>query len=190
MTMIDFITDIGRMFRMSRMLKLTSVKTRIDSGEGLSFTEFSYQLCQAYDWLQLYKSEKCRLQLGGIDQLGNMSGGIHLIKKLANATDAYGLTIPLLTTSEGDKFGKSEGNAIWLDAKKTSPFALYQYLLRTPDDSIENLLNVFTLYTAEQIEQIMNESNQETHLRKAPQRLAEQMTLLMHGGKIKHYRCV
>lgn len=169
------------------MLKLTSVKTRVNSGEGMSFTEFSYQLCQSYDWLQLYKDEGCRLQLGGIDQLGNMSMGVHLIKKMTNESDAYGLTIPLLTTSEGDKFGKSEGNAIWLDGAKTSPFALYQYLLRTPDDEIENLLNVFTLYTSEEIESIMNEQNEATHLRKAPKRLAEQMTLLIHGGMFIPY---
>lgn len=188
MTMIDFITDIGRVFRLSRMLKLTSVKARVDSGEGLSFTEFAYQLCQAYDWLQLYKKEKCRLQLGGIDQLGNMSAGLRLIRKMTNVSDAYGLTIPLLTTSEGDKFGKSEGNAIWLDAKKTSPFALYQYLIRTTDDSIENLMKIFTLYSTEEIDQIISESSLETHLRKAPQRLAEQMTLLIHGGTIKFSR--
>lgn len=172
------------MFRISKMLKLTSVKTRVDSGEGMSFTEFSYQLCQSYDWLQLYKNENCRLQLGGIDQLGNMSHGVHLIKKITNKSDAYGLTVPLLTTSKGDKFGKSEGNAIWLDGKKTSPFALYQFLVRTPDDEIENLLNVFTLHSTEEIAAIMNEQNEATHLRKAPQRLAEQMTLLIHGGML------
>lgn len=170
------------MFRIGKMLKLTSVKTRVDSGEGMSFTEFSYQLCQSYDWLQLYKKENCRLQLGGIDQLGNMSHGVYLIRKMTGQSDAYGLTIPLLTNSQGDKFGKSAGNAIWLDANKTSPLSLYQYLIRTPDDEIENLLKVFTLYSPEEIEAIMNDQNQATHLRKAPQRLAEQMTLLIHGG--------
>lgn len=183
MSFLDFLGKIGRHFRVGSMLKLTSVRSRMESNEGISFTEFSYQICQSYDWWQLYKYHNCIFQLGGADQLGNISAGYHLIKRLENSKNAYGITIPILTTKDGNKFGKSEGNAVWLDATKTSPFSLYQFFVRTPDDEIENLLKMLSFYTLDEINEIMIEQNKATHLRIAPTKLAEQMTLLIHGGK-------
>lgn len=180
---LDFIGTIGRNFRVGDMLSLTSVRSRMNSDDGMSFTEFSYQICQSYDWLQLFKQHKCRFQLGGIDQTGNISAGYRLIKRLENNKDVFGITIPLLTTRDGKKLGKSEGNAIWLDAEKTSPFSLYQFFIRTPDDEIENLLKLLSFFSDDEINEIMQEQNKATHLRTAPRKLAEQMTLLIHGGK-------
>lgn len=181
---LEFISTIGRNFRVGDMLTTTSVRSRMESDEGISFTEFSYQICQAYDWLQLVKSHRCRIQLGGADQLGNISTGYRLIKRLENKKNVFGLTIPLLTTRDGKKLGKSEGNAIWLDAEKTTPFSLYQFFIRTPDDQIENLLKLLSFFTLDEIEEIMTEQNKATHLRIAPQKLAEQLTILIHGGKL------
>lgn len=174
---------MGRNFRVSQMLALTSVQSRLESEEGISFTEFSYQICQAYDWWQLYKHHKCRIQLGGGDQLGNICAGYRLIKRLENSKNVFGLTIPLLTTRDGKKLGKSEGNAIWLDADKTTPFSLYQFFIRTPDDQVENLLKLLSFFTLDEIQEIMAEQSGATHLRTAPKKLAEQMTVLIHGGK-------
>lgn len=180
---LDFISKIGRNFRVSDMLGMTSVRTRMESDEGISFTEFSYQICQAFDWWQLVKHHKCRIQLGGADQLGNISAGYRLIKRLGReSTNIFGLTIPLLSTRDGKKLGKTEGNAIWLDAEKTTPFSLYQFFIRTPDDQIENLLKLLSFYTLDEIHEIMAEQNKATHFRIAPQKLAEQMTILIHGG--------
>lgn len=175
---------MGRNFRVGDMLALTSVRSRMESEEGISFTEFSYQICQAYDWWQLFKLHKCHIQLGGADQLGNIGAGYRLIKRLENKKDIFGLTVPLLTTRDGKKLGKSEGNAIWLDAEKTTPFSLYQFFVRTPDDQIENLLKLLSLFTPEEIQEIMAEQNKATHLRIAPKKLAEQMTTLIHGGNL------
>lgn len=183
-TILDFISKIGRNFRVGDMLATTSVRTRLKSDEGISFTEFSYQICQAYDWWQLMKHHKCRIQLGGADQLGNIVAGYHLIKRLENTTNVFGFTIPLLTTRDGKKLGKSEGNAIWLDAEKTTPFSLYQFFIRTPDDQIENLLKLLSFYTLDEIQEIMIEQNKATQLRIAPRKLAEQMTILIHGGNL------
>lgn len=180
---LDFISKIGRNFRVGEMLALTSVRSRMESEEGISFTEFSYQICQAYDWWQLCKHHKCRIQLGGADQLGNISAGYRLIKRLENNKNIFGFTIPLLTTRDGKKLGKSEGNAIWLDAEKTTPFSLYQFFIRTPDDQVENLLKLLSFFTLNEIQEIMAEQNEATHLRIAPKKLAEQMTILIHGGK-------
>lgn len=180
---LDFIGNIGRNFRIGDMMSLTSVRERMKSDDGISFTEFSYQICQAYDWWHLYKDHKCRLQLGGADQLGNISAGHRLIKRVEKSKNTFGVTIPLLTTRDGKKLGKSEGNAIWLDGEKTTPFSLYQFFVRTPDDEVENLLKMLTFFSLEEIEAIMTEQKEETHLRKAPKRLAEHLTLLIHGGK-------
>lgn len=186
LTFLDFIGEIGQHFRVGDMLSLTSVKTRMDNDEGINFTEFSYQVCQSYDWWQLFNSYKCHFQLGGADQLGNISAGYRLIKRLANNKNAFGITIPILTTRDGKKLGKSEGNAIWLDPVKTTPFSLYQFFIRTPDDEVENLLKALTFLSIEEIDEIMIEQNKATHLRLAPKKLAEQMTLLVHGGIFVH----
>lgn len=179
---LDFIGKIGRNFRVGEMMSLTSVRERVKNQDGISFTEFSYQICQAYDWWMLFKEHKCRLQLGGSDQLGNISAGHRLIKKLGKNKESFGVTIPLLATRDGKKLGKSEGNAIWLDGEKTTPFSLYQFFIRTPDDEVESLLRMLTFFSLEEIEAIMTEQKEELHLRKAPKRLAEHMTLLIHGG--------
>lgn len=180
---LDFIGDIGRNFRVGDMLSLTSVRERLKSEEGINFTEFSYQICQSYDWWRLFKDYKCRFQLGGADQLGNISAGYRLIKRMESSKSSYGITIPILTTRDGRKYGKSEGNAIWLDSKKTTPFSLYQFFIRTPNDEVENLLKMLTFFSLEEIEAIMAEQKNEEHLRKGPKRLAEHLTLLIHGGK-------
>lgn len=179
---LDFIGNIGRHFRVGDMLALTSVRSRMENEDGISFTEFSYQICQSYDWWQLFKNHGCRFQLGGADQLGNISAGYHLIKRLEKKKSAFGITFPILTTRDGAKFGKSEGNAIWLDPEKTSPFSLYQFFVRTPDAEVENLLKMLTFFSLEEINEIMIEQNEALHLRKAPTRLAEHLTLLIHGG--------
>ncbi|XP_055303989.1 tyrosine--tRNA ligase, mitochondrial [Sitodiplosis mosellana] len=181
MSFLDFIGSIGRHFRLGDMLNLTSVRSRMESDEGISFTEFSYQVCQSYDWWQLFKHHKCRFQLGGADQLGNISAGYRLIKRLESNKNAFGITIPILTTRDGKKLGKSEGNAIWLHPEKTSPFSLYQFFVRTPDDEVENLLKMLSFFSLEEINEIMIEQNKATHLRLAPKKLAEQLTLLIHG---------
>lgn len=182
LSFLDFIGNIGRHFRIGDMMNLTSVKSRMESEDGISFTEFSYQICQSYDWLQLFKHHACHFQLGGADQLGNIAAGYRLIKRMSKKKSVYGITIPILTTRDGTKYGKSEGNAIWLNPEKTSPFSLYQFFLRTPDDAIENLLKVLSLYSLEEINEIMVEQNKAPHLRVAPKKLAEQLTLLIHGG--------
>lgn len=184
LSFLEFIGNIGRHFRIGNMIRLTSVKTRMESEEGISFTEFSYQICQAYDWWNLLKRHQCTFQLGGSDQLGNITAGHDLIKRLENKKSAYGLTIPILTTRDGKKLGKSEGNALWLDALKTPPFTLYQFFIRTPDDSVENLLKMLTFFSIDEINEIMAEQNEATHLRSAPKKLAEQVTLLIHGGMV------
>lgn len=184
---LDFIGKIGRHFRVGEMMSLTSVRERMKDHIGMSFTEFSYQICQAYDWWNLFKEYKCRIQLGGADQLGNISAGHRLISKLGKNKESFGITIPLLTTRDGKKLGKSEGNAIWLDGEKTTPFSLYQFFIRTPDDEVENLLRMLTFFSQDEIEAIMTEQKEELHLRKAPKKLAEHMTLLIHGGMLDCY---
>lgn len=187
---LDFIGKFGRNFRVNEMMSLTSVKERIKSKDGISFTEFSYQICQAYDWWKLFEEHKCQFQLGGTDQLGNITAGHRLIKRMGKSSDSFGVTIPLLTTRDGKKLGKSEENAIWLDGEKTTPFSLYQFFIRTPDDEVENLLKMLTFISLEEIDSIMAEQKEQLHLRKAPKRLAEYMTLLIHGGMhfIIYYR--
>lgn len=181
---LDFIGSVGRHFRIGDMLSLTSVKTRLKSPEGISFTEFSYQIFQSFDWLQLFKQFRCRFQLGGSDQLGNLQSGYHLIKRVEQKP-VYGLTMPILLTRGGKKFGKSEGNAVWLDAEKTSPFSFYQFFLRLEDDEIEERLKVFSLFELEEIDEMMKAFGLEERHNRVPQRrLAEQMTLLIHGGNL------
>lgn len=164
------------------MLHLTAVKSRQDDGKGISFTEFSYQIFQSYDWLQLYRRYKCKFQLGGSDQMGNLCAGYHLIKRITDK-DVYGITLPILTTRCGQKFGKSADNAIWLDAKKTTEFSLYQFFIRIEDDDVERLLKMLTFIPEKEIDEIMADNQSATHLRKAQQRLAEYLTILIHGSE-------
>ncbi|XP_059045377.1 tyrosine--tRNA ligase, mitochondrial isoform X2 [Achroia grisella] len=177
---IQFVSDIGRNFRMGTMLLKQSVQTRINSQIGMSFTEFAYQIFQAYDWLHLLKEYDCRFQIGGSDQMGNISAGHELISRTAKK-NVYGLTLPLVTTEEGDKFGKSAGNAIWLDPQKTSPFSLYQYFVRTKDSEVERLLKLFTFYSSGEIKDIMYKHKQHPEQRYPQTCLADQLTTLVHG---------
>ncbi|XP_045772347.1 tyrosine--tRNA ligase, mitochondrial [Maniola jurtina] len=177
---IRFISEIGRNFRMGTMLLKQTVQNRINSDIGMSFTEFAYQIFQSYDWLHLLKEYDCRFQIGGSDQMGNISAGHDLISKTAKQ-NVYGLTLPLVTTEEGDKLGKSAGNAIWLDGKKTSPYSLYQYFIRTKDADVEKLLKLFTFYSLGEIKDIMYKHKQHPEQRYPQQCLAEQLTTLVHG---------
>lgn len=182
MNLLDFFGKIGRYFRIGDMLHLTAVKSRFEDGKGISFTEFSYQIFQSYDWLQLYTRFKCLIQLGGSDQMGNLCAGYHLINRVTHK-EVYGITLPLLMTRGGKKFGKSAGNAIWLDAKKTTEFSLYQFFVRAEDDDVERLLKMLTFLSLEEIDEIMAETREATHLRKAQTRLAEYLTILIHGSE-------
>ncbi len=175
---IDFLRDVGKHFRVGAMLGKESVRSRIQSEEGMSFTEFSYQLMQAYDFYHLSEKEGITLQMGGSDQWGNITAGIELIRKLTRK-EAFGATFPLLTRSDGKKFGKSEGGAIWLSSEKTSPYAFYQYLYQVTDSDVVKLLKMLTFIDLEEIEAL--EEGIMTHPNVAQRRLAEEVTLYVHG---------
>lgn len=178
--------NIGRHFRMGSMLSRTSVQSRLSSESGMSFTEFTYQIFQAYDWLHLLQKFNCRFQLGGSDQMGNVMTGHELISRIENKS-VFGLTLPIITNEEGDKFGKSAGNAIWLDENKTSAFSFYQFFIRTVDSEVDKLLKLFTFLPLKEIESIVEEHKRVPELREAQQLLAKEVTLLVHGGKKKEF---
>ncbi|CAG9584475.1 unnamed protein product [Danaus chrysippus] len=177
---IKFVSEIGRHFRMGTMLLKQTVQNRINSEIGMSFTEFSYQIFQSYDWLHLLNKYNCRFQIGGSDQMGNISAGHELISRTAKK-NVYGLTLPLITTEEGDKFGKSAGNAVWLDATLTSPYSMYQFFIRTKDNDVEKLLKLLTFYSLGEIKDIMYKHTQHPEQRYPQQCLAEQLVTLVHG---------
>ncbi|XP_065827609.1 tyrosine--tRNA ligase, mitochondrial-like [Oscarella lobularis] len=177
---ISFITTVGSRFRLQQMLNRDSVQQRLSSGAGMSFTEFAYQIFQAYDFLHLYQSENCLVQIGGSDQWGNITAGCELIRR-AVGKQAYGVTLPLLVTSSGEKFGKSAGNAVWLSAEKTSCFDFYQYFLRTSDQDVKRLLSFLTLLPHVEIEETMKKHSEEPEKRLAQRRLATEVTCLVHG---------
>ncbi|KAJ2786210.1 tyrosyl-tRNA synthetase [Coemansia javaensis] len=182
---LDFLGDVGRHVRVGAMLARDSVKSRLQSPQGISFTEFAYQLLQAYDFWHLYRNHGCRIQLGGSDQWGNITAGTDLIHRLAPASadkdPAFGLTIPLLTTASGEKFGKSAGNAVWLDEAKTSPFDVYQFLVKTADADVERLLKMLTLVPLPRIAQTMDEHRRAPDRFAAQRLLAAEVTELVHG---------
>ncbi|XP_028815065.1 tyrosine--tRNA ligase, mitochondrial [Denticeps clupeoides] len=177
---VRFLADVGRHFRMGAMLSRHSVQSRLGSPEGMSFAEFSYQLFQAYDFHRLHRLHGCRIQLGGSDQLGNIMSGHEFIHKNAGE-DVYGLTIPLVTTTTGDKLGKTAGNAVWLNRNRTSPFELYQYFVRQPDSSVERFLKLFTFLPLPEVEKLMKLHCQDPGKRTAQKRLAAEVTKLVHG---------
>jgi tyrosyl-tRNA synthetase len=183
-TAIDFLRDIGKHFRVGSMLAKESVRSRMEaSDEGMSYTEFSYQLLQGYDFYRLYKDHNCVLQLGGSDQWGNITAGTDLIRKLEGESGhAFALTMPLITTSSGAKFGKSEGNAVWLTADRTPPFDFYQFWLRTEDADVERYLKIFTFLPVAEVDAIVAEHQRAPEKRVAQKRLAEEMTTLVHGA--------
>lgn len=175
---IDFLRDIGKYFRVNEMIKMEAYKLRLAREEGLSFLEFNYQLLQAYDYLQLFEKFGCRLQMGGDDQWGNILAGVDLIRKVKGET-AYALTFPLLTTAAGNKMGKTESGAVWLDAEKTSPYEYYQYWINTDDRDVERFLAYFTFLPMTDIKDLCQESGEK--LMNAKEVLAFEATKLNHG---------
>ncbi|MHB9031058.1 MAG: tyrosine--tRNA ligase, partial [Candidatus Latescibacterota bacterium] len=178
---LSWLRDVGKYFSVSYMLGKESVRRRIeDRTQGISYTEFSYMLIQANDFLQLFDLHGCRLQVGGNDQWGNITAGIDLIHKQRHV-QAYGITFPLLTSSTGEKFGKSAGNAIWLDPDKTSPYALYQYWIRTDDRDAIRYLKYFTFLPLDEIAELERMVETEPEKREAQRVLAEESTRMIHG---------
>ncbi len=180
LNLIEFLRDIGKHFTVNYMLAKDSVRMRLESDEGISFTEFSYMLLQAYDFLRLYLDYGCTFQMGGSDQWGNITAGTELIRKVADGK-AYALTVPLVTTSTGVKFGKTEAGTVWLDARRTSPFRFYQFWINTPDTDGVQYLKFFTLLSREEIAALEHTVATEPHLRAAQRRLAEEVTRTVHG---------
>jgi tyrosyl-tRNA synthetase len=180
MSAIDFLREIGKHFRVGTMLKKDAVSARLNSEAGISYTEFSYQVLQALDFLNLYREYGCILQSGGSDQWGNLIGGTDLIHKVEGVS-AHAIGTPLITNSDGTKFGKSEGNAIWLDPNLTSPYAMYQFWLNTLDADVVDRLKVFTFLTRAEIEELAAQVEAEPFKREAQRRLAWEVTALVHG---------
>ncbi len=177
---IDFLREIGKHYRVGTMIKKDAVSTRLNSDEGISYTEFSYQILQGLDFRQLYLDYGCVLQTGGSDQWGNLTSGVDLIKKAEGAT-VHAIGTPLITNSDGQKFGKSEGNAIWLDEKLTTAYAMYQFWLNTDDADVIDRLKVFTFLSRERIEELAIAVANEPFRREAQRLLASEVTGLVHG---------
>ena len=182
MSFLEFIRDVGKHITVNYMMAKDSVKKRIDSNqvEGMSFTEFSYQLVQGYDFLHLYRTHNCSLQMGGSDQWGNITTGTELIRRIAGGK-ALALTCPLITKADGSKFGKSEGGNIWLDAQRTSPFKFYQYWLNTSDEDAEKYIKIFTLFSKEEIQTTIENHRVAPHLRLLQKKLAQSVTVMVHS---------
>lgn len=183
LNLLEFLDDVGSSARLSSMLGRESVQRRLESSTGMSFTEFTYQLLQAYDFLHLLKEHNCRLQLGGSDQWGNIVAGVELIGRQLPEEKVVGLTFPLLTTSGGGKMGKSEGNALWLDANLTSPFDMYQYLLRLSDTDARRFLPMLTRHSLEEIASIQEEHERCPERRFAQRALASDIVTFVHGSQ-------
>ncbi|MBI4810817.1 MAG: tyrosine--tRNA ligase [Ignavibacteriales bacterium] len=179
-SMMEFLRDVGKHFSVNEMLAKESVKARIEQEQGMSFTEFSYSLLQSYDYLILYDRYKCTLQMGGSDQWGNITSGIDLIRRLRSA-EAYGIVFPLITTSSGVKFGKTEGGTIWLDSELTSPYRFYQYWYNTADRDVIQYLKFFTLLPEEQIKELEKVTSTSPEKREAQITLAQEVTRMLHG---------
>ena len=180
MSALDFLRDVGKHFRVNQMVRKDAVAARLNSDEGISYTEFSYQILQGLDFLQLFREYGCTLQTGGQDQWGNLTAGSDLIHR-AEGESVHLLTTPLITDAAGNKFGKSEGNAVWLDADMTSPYAFYQYWLNVEDASVIKLLRVFTDRSREEVEDLERLVADEPFRRAAQKTLASDMTTLVHG---------
>ena len=179
---LDFTRDIGKHITINYMKSKDSVKNRIhsDSGSGMSFTEFTYQLVQGYDFLFLKREYNCSIQMGGSDQWGNITTGMELIRRIDNSK-GYALTCPLITKSDGSKFGKSEGGNIWLDPKKTSAYKFYQYWLNSSDEDAKNYIKIFTFLDQNKIEELISEHDAEPHLRVLQKTLASEVTRMVHS---------
>ena len=180
---LDFIRDIGKNLTVNYMMAKDSVKKRLngESGEGMSFTEFSYQLLQGYDYLWLYRNKGCRLQLGGSDQWGNITTGTELIRRMEGAQDAFAITCPLITKADGGKFGKTESGNVWLDPERTSPYKFYQFWLNVSDADAEKYIKIFTVLEREEIEALVAAQAENPGARPLQHRLAEEITRMVHG---------
>ena len=181
-SLIDFSRDIGKHITVNYMMSKDSVKKRLgsESQVGMSFTEFTYQLLQGYDFLHLYKNFNCTLQMGGSDQWGNITTGTELVRRKANGK-AYAITCPLITKADGTKFGKTDGGNIWLDKERTSPYKFYQYWLNASDDDAENYIKIFTFLSREEIDFLIEEHKHAPHLRVLQNKIANEVTLLVHS---------
>lgn len=180
-SVLDFLRDVGKHFSVNNMINKESVKQRIErEGAGISFTEFSYMLLQSFDFAELYQRHNCTLQIGGSDQWGNITGGIDLARRMHRGS-VFGLTLPLVTKSDGTKFGKTESGTIWLDSKKTSPYAFYQFWLNTADADVYKFLKYFTFLSVEEIDAIEAEDQAREGRPQAQSVLAEEVTRLVHG---------
>ena len=179
-TIIDFLRDYGKLFNVNYMLNKETVKKRLDS--GISYTEFSYMILQSLDFLTLYKTKNCTMQLGGQDQWGNITSGLELIRKVCGAdVKCYGLTMPLITKADGTKFGKSETGTVWLDAEKTSPYELYQFLFNTDDRKVIEYLKKLTFLTKDEIDALEVSLNEDAGRREAQKALASEVVRDLHG---------
>jgi tyrosyl-tRNA synthetase len=179
MDLITFLRDVGKNFGINYMLAKDTVSSRIES--GISYTEFSYMILQSYDFLNLYRSLGCKLQIGGSDQWGNITAGLELIRKSEENSKAFGLTVPLVTKSDGTKFGKTEGGAIWLDKEKTTPYEFYQFWINTDDRDVIKYIKFFTFLSHDEIAALEEELTNAPEKRAAQKALAEDMTKLVHG---------
>lgn len=179
-TFLDFIRDVGKHITVNYMMSKDSVKRRLEDGNGLSFTEFSYQLIQGYDFYHLWKNENCTIQLGGSDQWGNIVTGTELIRRMGGGS-AFALTVPLITKADGTKFGKTEGGSVWLDPEKTSPYAFYQFWLNVSDADASKYVRIFTVLDQSTIEKLEKEHAEAPHLRILQKEIAKEVTCMVHS---------
>lgn len=180
LSVIDFLRDYGKCFNVSYMIAKDTVASRLE--RGISYTEFSYMILQAMDFLHLYRTYNCQLQIGGSDQWGNLTCGVELVRKLEGENaKVYGVTSPLITKSDGTKFGKSEGKNVWLDPKKSSPYEFYQFFVNVADSDIANMLKRLSMKSVEEIQQLIYQSETQPHLREAQKALAMELTEIVHG---------
>ena len=177
---LDFIRDVGKHITVNYMMAKDSVKRRLEDGHGLSFTEFTYQLIQGYDFYYLWKNKQVTVQLGGSDQWGNIVTGTELIRKMEGES-AYALTVPLITKADGSKFGKTEGGSVWLDPDKTSPYAFYQFWLNVSDQDASKYIRIFTVLDQEFIEELEGKHAEAPHLRLVQKQIAKEVTQMVHG---------
>lgn len=179
---LEFIRDVGKYITVNYMMAKDSVKRRLEEGSGLSFTEFSYQLIQGYDFYHLWKNRNVSIQLGGSDQWGNIVTGTEMIRKMEGG-HAFALTVPLITKADGSKFGKTEGGSVWLDAEKTSPYAFFQFWLNVSDEDASKYIRIFTTLDKDSIEKLESEHVEAPHLRVLQKEIAKQVTIMVHGEK-------
>ena len=179
-TFLDFIRDVGKHITVNYMMSKDSVKRRLEDGNGLSFTEFSYQLIQGYDFYHLWKNQNCSIQVGGSDQWGNIVTGTELIRRMGGGS-AFALTVPLITKADGTKFGKTEGGSVWLDPEKTSPYAFYQFWLNVSDEDASKYIRIFTVLDQSTIEGLEKEHAEAPHLRLLQKEIAKEVTAMVHS---------